>query len=206
MDPRIKSLKDLKPGDKIATPAPDAINSLVLRAALERQGLPANYLDVGMVAMAHPLAEQALLNRQVVAHIATPPFAQDEVRKGGRVIMHTADAFPGGFSSTVVVASTTFAREQKPVLDAFFKEYADAVKTIQSRPDEAAKTYVDATGGKGDLAEITSLFRQLSASIFSIAPHGVMDTARFMAKHGLIKNVPASFAEISLGYVDREAT
>jgi hypothetical protein len=50
------------------------------------------------------------------------------------------------------------------------------------------------------------LFRQLSASIFSIAPHGVMDTARFMAKHGLIKNVPASFAEISLGYVDREAT
>ncbi|MGH7685082.1 MAG: ABC transporter substrate-binding protein, partial [Vulcanimicrobiaceae bacterium] len=81
MDPRIKSLKDLRPGDKIATPSPDAINSLVLRAALERQGLPANYLDVGMVAMAHPLAEQALLSRQVVAHIATPPFAQDEVRK-----------------------------------------------------------------------------------------------------------------------------
>src|SRR5579872_3587588 len=102
MDPAIKSLKDLRPGDKIATPAPDAINSLVLRAALERQGLPANYLDVGMVAMAHPLSEQALLSGQVVAHIATPPFAQDEVRKGGHVIMHTADAFPGGFTSTLV--------------------------------------------------------------------------------------------------------
>lgn len=206
MDPRIKSLKDLKPGDKIATPSPDAINSLVLRAALERQGLPANYLDVGMVAMAHPLAEQALLNRQVVAHIATPPFAQDEVRKGGHVIMHTADAFPGGFSSTLVVAGTTFAQEQKPILDAFFKEYVSAVKFIQSHPDDAAKTYVEATGGKGDLTEITSLFRQLSASIFAVAPKGVMETARFMAKHGLIKKVPESFAEISLGYVDREAT
>ena len=206
MDPNIKSLKDLKPGDKIATPSPDAINSLVLRAALERQGLPANYLDVGMVAMAHPLAEQALLSRQVVAHIATPPFAQDEVRKGGHVIMHTADAFPGGFSSTLVVASTTFAQEQKPILNAFFKQYVAAVKSIQAHPDDAAKAYVEANGGKGDLAEVTSLFRQLSPSIFSIAPKGVMETARFMAKHGLIKKVPASFAEISLGYVDREAT
>ena len=40
MDPNIKSIKDLKPGDKIASPSPDAINTMVLRSALARAGLP----------------------------------------------------------------------------------------------------------------------------------------------------------------------
>lgn len=201
MDPRIQSLRDLKPGDKIATPSPDAINSLVVRAALVRQGLPADYLDVGMVAMPHPLSEQALLNRQVVAHIATPPYAQDEVKRGGHVIMRTTDGFPGGITSTVVVAGMQFAQEYPGFLQAFFKDFVATVKAIQAHPDDAAKVYVESTGGKADLAEVTGLFRELSGSLFGVAPHGVMETARFMAKLGLIKRVPANFAEISLGYV-----
>lgn len=206
MDPRIKSVKDLKPGDKIATPSPDAINSLVLRAALVRQGLPATYLDVGMVAMPHPIAEQALLNRQVVAHIATPPYAQDEVRQGGHVLMRTTDGFPGGISSTVVAVSTTFADQYPSLVGAFYKEFVATVKSIQSHPDEAAKAYVESTNGKANLAEATGIFRELSGSLFGVAPRGVMEVARFMVKMGLIRKAPASFAEISLGYVNAEAS
>ena len=206
MDPRIKTLKDLRPGDKIATPSPDAINALVLRAALMRAGLPPNELDVGMVAMPHPIAEEALLNHDVVAHIATPPYAQDEVRRGGHVIMRTADGFPGGITSTVVVAGTSFAHDQPELIDAYFKAFVATVKFIQAHPEDAARAYVASTGGKANLSESAGLFRDLSGSLFGVAPYGVIETARFLAKLGLIKRVPASFAEISLGYVDRDAS
>lgn len=206
MDPNVRSIKDLKPGDKIATPSPDAINSLVVRAALVRQGLPATYLDVGMVAMPHPLAEQALLNHQVVAHIATPPFAQDEVRRGGHVIMRTTDGFPGGITSTVVVASTPFAQQYPAFVETFYKEFVATVKSIQAHPDDAAKAYVDSTSGKANLAEVTGIFRELSGTLFGVAPHGIMETARFMAKMGMIRKAPTSFAEISLGFVNAEAS
>jgi NitT/TauT family transport system substrate-binding protein len=201
MDPNIKSIKDLKPGDKIASPSPDAINTFVLRAALGRAGLPNNYLDVGVVAMPHPLAEQSLLNRQIVGHIATPPFAQDEVKRGGHVIMRTSDGFPGGIASTVIVATTPFAQQYPYFLNAYFKEYVAAVKLIQTHPDDAAKMYVESTAGKANLDDMTALLRDLSSSLFSVAPHGVMQVAAFLVKLGLIKKAPSSFAEISHGYV-----
>ncbi len=202
MDPNIKSIKDLKPGDKIASPSPDAINTMVLRAALARAGLPENYLDVGVVAMPHPIAEQALLNRQIVGHIATPPFAQDEVKRGGHVILRTADGFPGGITSTVIVATTPFAQQYPNFLSAYFKEYVSSVRFVQTRPDDVAKMYVEATAGKANLDEVQTLLHELSNSLFSVAPHGVMQVAAFLVKVGLIKRVPASFAEISLGYVN----
>ena len=205
-DPNVKSIKDLKPGDKIASPAPDSINALVLRAALSRVGIPPNYLDVGMVAMPHPLAEQALLAHQVVGHIATPPFAEDEVKRGGHVIMRTTDGFPGGITSTVVVAGTQFAQQYPAFIQAFYKEYVATVKSIQAHPDDAAKTYVEYTGGKAKLADIDALLHELAGSLFSVAPHGIMETARFMTTLGLIKKAPASFAEISLGFVANEAS
>jgi NitT/TauT family transport system substrate-binding protein len=202
MDPNIKSIKDLKPGDKIASPSPDAINTMVLRSALARAGLPNDYLNVGVVAMPHPLAEQALLNRQIVGHIATPPFAQDEVKRGGHVILRTGDGFPGGITSTVVVATTPFAQQYPNFVGAYFKEYVSAVKLIQSHPDDAAKMYVEATAGKANLDDVQALLHDLSSSLFTVAPHGVMQVAAFLVKVGLIKKAPASFAEISLGYVN----
>jgi len=206
MDPNIKSIKDLKPGDKIATPSPDAINTMVIRSALVRMGLPANYLDVGMVAMPHPLAEQALLNHQVVAHIATPPFAQDEVKRGGHVIMRTNDGFPGGITSTISVTTTAFAEQYPAFMDAYFKEYVDTIKFIQTHTDEAAKMYVDSTSGKAQIEDVAPLMHDLANTLFTIPPHGVLQVAAFLAKLGVIKNAPSSFAQISLGYANNGAS
>ena len=205
-DPSIKSIKDLKPGDKIASPAPDSINALVLRAALSRAGLSPNYLDVGFVAMPHPLAEQALLDHQIVGHIATPPFAEDEVKRGGHAIMRTTDGFPGGMTSTLVVAGTQFPQQYPGFMEAFYKDYAATVKWIQAHPDDAAKIYVDYTGGKAKLSEINALMHELAGTIFGVVPRGVIETARFMAKLGQIKKTPSSFSEISLGYVGSDAS
>lgn len=206
MDANIKSIKDLRPGDKIASPSPDSINAMVLRAALVRQGLPQDHLDVGMVAMPHPLAEQALLNRQIVGHIATPPFAEDEVKRGGHVIMRTTDGFPGGVTSTIVVAGTAFGQQYPSFVDAYFKEYVATVKFIQTHPDDAAKMYVEYTAGKAQLSDVEPLMRDLANTLFTIAPHGIIETAAFLAKLGLIKKTPASFAELSLGYIVAEGT
>jgi hypothetical protein len=87
-------------------------------------------------------------------------------------------------------------------MSAYYKEYVTAVKLIQSHPADAAKIYVDATAGKANLEDVETLLRDLSSSLFTVAPHGVMQVAAFLAKIGLIKKSPASFAEISLGFVN----
>ncbi|MGH7716327.1 MAG: ABC transporter substrate-binding protein, partial [Vulcanimicrobiaceae bacterium] len=153
LDSKIKSIKDLKPGDKIAVPAPDSINAMILRRALTRIGRNPHYLDVGLVAMPHPLAEQALLGHQIVGHIATPPYSIDEVAHGGHVIMHTDDGFPGGVTSVIVAITNEFSEQHPDFVTGFYKQYEEmAAYTIQ-HPDEAAKVYVEQSGGKAKISE-----------------------------------------------------
>ena len=115
--------------------------------------------------------------------------------------MRTGDGFPGGITSTVIVATTTFAQQYPSFLNAYFKEYVSAVKLVQTRPDDVAKMYVDASAGKANLDDVQALLHDLSSSLFTVAPHGVMQVAAFLVKLGLIKKAPASFAELSFGFV-----
>src|SRR5579872_4361745 len=55
MDPKIKSLRDFKPGQQIALPAPDSIQAFALRKGAQDELKNAHALDSNMVATPHPL-------------------------------------------------------------------------------------------------------------------------------------------------------
>ncbi|MHB8621714.1 MAG: ABC transporter substrate-binding protein, partial [Chloroflexota bacterium] len=76
MDPKIKNLKAFQghPQMKIAMPAPDSIQAVVLMKASQTQLNDAKALVPNIVAMAHPLGVQALLSKQIAGHLTSPPF------------------------------------------------------------------------------------------------------------------------------------
>src|SRR5919109_1615541 len=84
-DPSVKTLGDLV-GKKIAMPSALAIQAVVLRKmALVKLG-NARALDASIVSLDHPAAMSALLNAQVSAHLASPPFEFQEQEAGARVL------------------------------------------------------------------------------------------------------------------------
>ena len=198
IDPAYKTLRDFKPGDKIGMPAPDSIQSVVLRKALQNAGLDPHSLDPGFLAMAHPVAEAALLTKQIAAHMGAPPFSQDEVKKGGHVIIKESDAFPGGITSTLVAVNTQFAGQYPQFVAGFYKAYQAAVTFILAHQDDATKMYVDYTGGKANADEVSSVLQTSGARMFALSPKGVLQAAQFMKQIGLIDKAPASYADIAL--------
>ena len=83
MDKGAESLEDLPDGAKIAMPAPDSIQSVVLRKGAEEQLGDATALDKSIVALGHPDGVQALVSGQIDAHltVAAVPGPGD---RGGR--------------------------------------------------------------------------------------------------------------------------
>src|ERR1700730_892383 len=67
-DPRIKSLKDFTPNDKIGVVAPDSQQAILLRKAAQQQLGDAHALDRNIISISSADGEQALLSGQIAAH------------------------------------------------------------------------------------------------------------------------------------------
>ena len=197
MDPSYKTLRDFKPGDKIAMPGPDSIQGIVLRKALQNEGLDPHLLDQNIVAMSHPDAEAALLSKQIAAHLGSPPFGEDEVRKGGHVVIRQTDAFTSGIASGVVAVQSQFAAQYAQFVAGFYKNYQAAIALILTHPDEATKIYVDYTGGKANPTEVNDLLKTTGAHMFTLPTKGITVAATFMKQIGMLSKAP-TYAEIAL--------
>lgn len=63
-NPQIKTLKDLKPTDKIAVPSPGSIQDILLSMAAEKELGSPTALASHLVAMSHPDATAALISKK----------------------------------------------------------------------------------------------------------------------------------------------
>jgi len=196
IDPKIRSIADLKPTDKIAVPSLTSSQTLVLRKGLQNAGLDPHSLDTAFVALEPPDAVQALLSRQITAHMSAPPFYQTEVQKGARIILHSKDVFGVEATMAVAVANTGFAQQYPQFVADFMKEYADAADFVRAHPDDAAKIYVADTEGKADLSETTEILRSSGGYLFRMTPRGVLQIGALMKQMGQLQNVPASMASM----------
>ena len=198
MDPQIKSIRDLKPSDKIAMPSLDSSQALIVRKALQNAGLDPHSLDSAFVALDHPTAEQALIAHQLTAHVSAPPFYQDELKRGAHIILHKRDVFQNDLTVAVIVVNTEFAQQYPRFVGAFFKDYVDAVNFIKTHREDAAKMYVEYTEGKANLEETTEILRSLGNTLYTVTPRGVLEAATYMKQLGMLQKVPASLGEVAL--------
>jgi len=195
-DRRVHDLKDLSRNAKIGMPAPDSIQSIVLRKGAKEQVGDAHAFDTGIVAIEHPLGVAALAGGQLDAHLSSPPFQHEEVDGGGHVILKSYDVF-GRSTFNVIYTSGAFAKAHPAFVNGFYRELRAATDLVIKNPQQAADYLAKEADGKVPAAT----FKRWLASpelTFTTVPHGILKYARFMNEIGYLSKVPSSLRELEL--------
>lgn len=198
MNPRIKTLKDFGPNDKIGVVAPDAQQAIDLRKSAQDQLGNAHALDKNLVAIGSADGEQALLSGQLAANYAGSPFQENEVAAGGHIVVDTNAAF-GHVGAGLVVLSQSFYNQYPTFSKTVFQDLRDASAYDASHHVQAAQ-YLAQDAGSGGKASY-ALFKKLLDNtnlVFETTPSGLVAYARFMQSIGLISKVPNSVNDLEL--------
>ena len=148
-NPKVKSIKDLGPDDKIAVPSVKiSTQAIMLQMAASEAFGEKEYgkLDGLTVSLSHPDALVALANNTggVNAHFATSPFYEQEMKLPGARVITTNYEILGGPATAVVITATAKLRESSPkVYQAFYKALGEAIDSINKDKRAAAKAYLE---------------------------------------------------------------
>jgi len=200
-DPRIKSLDDFGPRDRIAVPAVGvSVQSRLLQhASAQRWGEKAyNRLDTQQVALPHPDAAAAIIRggTEITAHFASPPFQEQELARNPKAhIVLDSYAIEGGpTSATVLYATEKFRRDNPKTYQAFVAALAEAASFVQRQPEQAADLFVRANGGKIDRALVLRILKDPKVQ-FKTAPQNTLKLGQFLYRIGAIKQAPGAVNE-----------
>ncbi|MGE0852660.1 MAG: ABC transporter substrate-binding protein [Hyphomicrobiaceae bacterium] len=201
-DPRIKSLKDLKDGDRIAVPAVKAsMQAMLLQmAAGEIFGADRfDSVDKHTVTMRHSEATTALLAGKGVVnmHFSVPPYAnRAKTNPAVREIMNSTQILGGPATINLLVCTEAFYKANHTLAKIVVAALTEATELIESRPSLAAEIYLEADkGGARDKKMVEEILADPNVN-FTIVPHGVGKYVSFMVDRGIIKNKPASWKDM----------
>jgi NitT/TauT family transport system substrate-binding protein len=202
IDPRIKTLADYGPGDKIAVPGiKTSYAAVVLQMAAAKAFGIENYakLDPLTVGIPHPEAYAAMMSggTEVKSHMASPPFSYQELRspKVHRVLS-TKDAI-GLLTILVTMTARPFATANPGIVKAFLDAQTEAAAIVASDHNVAAAAYTKALGEKTPTAELTEMLADAENS-YDLAPKGALTYATFLARIGMLKTAPTTWTELFL--------
>ncbi len=191
----IKSIADFKPTDKIAVPSMGSQQAIMLRmAAAKHMGNP-KALDPMMVGMPHPVATAALLTKkEIAAHFATPPYLNQEISAGMKVILDSVDAVGEPSSGQIVMASKKFRDSHPETFKALSESLKEAIDWLNADSARAADFLKKADKYKTSVEELTNLLK--TENHYDFTPKGVMAFVKFMYSEGMIKTAPKSLDEL----------
>ncbi|HTO21618.1 MAG TPA: ABC transporter substrate-binding protein [Spirochaetia bacterium] len=198
-NPKVKSIRDFGPQDKIAVTAVKvALQAILLQMAAAKEFGLENYakLDPLTVALPHPDAAQALISGSgtITAHFSNVPFQYEEVKKPGvRTILTSGEIVGGPFTSTVAWSVGRFVNENPKTYAAFLAALQEAVEMINREKKAAAEAFQRSTRSKTPVDEILQM---VNDSGFLLTPTNVMQLANFMVSVGSVKTKPESWKEL----------
>jgi NitT/TauT family transport system substrate-binding protein len=200
--PRLKSLKDFTPEDRIAVTAVKvSIPAIIMQMAAIKQYGAAEYtrFDPMTVSLTHPDGVIALLTgkTEITAHFTSPPFHQRERKAPNIHTITTSNEIMGGPSTFTMLYTTTRFHDENP------KAYAAVVQALQAAIDlinrdrmAAADLFLTSDEGKRWKAEDLMEILNDPDIRFTTAPENVMKYANFMADVGTIKARPKDWQEM----------
>jgi NitT/TauT family transport system substrate-binding protein len=196
--PAIKSFADFTQNDKIAVPAFNSPQAIVLRVAAEKFLGDKAKADQLMVNLPHPDATAALLAGQAISgYFATPPFSQVLQRDSRATKVMTSRDVLGGkdLTAATVTAKQAFVDENPKVARAVLAGLEDAFRLIASDPKRAAAIYLRSEKVALSAEEVEKILTDGSIN-YSIAPEGVVTFAKLMAAQGMMRRVPENWKEV----------
>ncbi len=201
IDPRIRSIGDFGPDDRIAmTAGRGTQHAITLQmAAAQAFGWEARErLDALTVSMAHPDGVVALLSGGgvVKTHATTVPFIQMELADPRvRTVLNSYEVV-GGRATLIVAYCTESWRAANPKL--FAAAYAgltEAMDVIRADKHAAALLFKRVEPTKLSLEAIDAILADAAMLAFTPTPSKLMVHADYMNKVGLLKNRMTSWKD-----------
>jgi NitT/TauT family transport system substrate-binding protein len=202
VDPRIRTLRDLRDGDKIAVSAIKVTDQAIAlqMAAVKEWGWDARFrLDPLTVSMSNPDALALMLSGQseVKNHASGIPFSVSELESGkAHLVMTSADYLTPGTTSSMIYASARFHDPNPKLYAATAAALEEATAIINRDPHTAAEIYVAHEPQKRELAWIETMIRDPKLIQYETTPRGIQEHADFMHAIGTLKNKPESWKDM----------
>lgn len=209
VNPKIRTIKDFTPSDRIALPAVrGSIQALLLQMAASQVFGDEKHasLDPLTVGLIHPQAVAALLSgTEITAHFAAAPF-QDQELKDPRVrrVLNSYDVLGGPATLNSLYTTSKFRSENPKVFGAVVAALREAMGLINRDKAWAARIYIEEEKSKLDPEFVRGIIANPEVH-FTVTPQGFMKFADFMFKTKMIKDRPASWKDVFFPEVHGEA-
>jgi NitT/TauT family transport system substrate-binding protein len=197
--PKVATIADFQPTDRIAMPSLTAPQMYLLEMQSEKVFKTYDKLQDQVVAMSPAEAVTALVDGSglVTAYFASPPFTQLTLRDAKvHRVLGSADVLDGKVSFLIMGATRAYIEAHPQMPEAIDKAMDDAARIIRSDPRRAAQIYLthepsmSLSGGT-----VEAVLRDIKDE-FGSAVYGVQAFADFMARHGELKTPPKSWKDI----------
>ena len=193
-DSSIRTVADLR-GKRIATPTATSIQAVALRKMAQvKLGNP-RALDSSLISMDHPDGMQALLSGQIDAHFTSPPYQWQELGRGAHVVGKSYGYF-GAHSFLVTALTQKFYDEYRAFSNRFYRLVKQSIDLINKKPKAAAVILAREDQTEATTAQFTRWITRKKSLTFTTRPRGLMRTAGFMNRIGLLSKVPGSWREL----------
>lgn len=204
-DPKIKTIADFGPSDKIAVPTVKvSTQAIVLQmAAAKLFGADQwSKLDANTVQLGHPDAMVAMSNAQheIRNHFTIPPFQFIELKTvpGAHIVLSSPDVMGGPLTQGQFFTTTKFADANPKIIEAVRAASKEAHDFIRSNTKEAVEIYKEITGDKTDIADLLAWLKEPGMMEWNLEPQGTMKFAEHLHKIGTIKTMPKDFKDYYL--------
>lgn len=204
-DPRIHSIKDIGPNDRIAVPTVRVSTQAILlqMAAAQLYG-PDNWnkLDANTVQLGHPDAALMLANPkgEVLSHFSAPPFSAYELKNvpGAHVVAQSPDIIGGPLTQSQFFTTTKFAEANPKIIKAIRIASDEAIAFINKDTPAAVDIYREIAKDKTSREEILDSMKQPGMMDYGTKPQGTMKFAAHLHKIGTLKTLPKAWTDYYL--------
>jgi NitT/TauT family transport system substrate-binding protein len=200
-NPKVKSIKDLGPHDKIAVAGVKSSQvAIVLQMAAAAAFGENQYakLDPLTVTMRDADAVTALESgrSELTGHFTYDPYRQAYAQDPTiRPILQSRDVLGGVGTVTVAYTTRVFHDANPKLAAAYLAALSEADEIIRNDPQRAARDFWNLTKTTQGDAELAAMIRQPDAE-YAVAPSAIMKFAAFMARIGTLKQAPASWRDM----------
>lgn len=204
-DPKIKTIADFGPADKIAVPTVRvSTQAIVLQMAAARLWGADQWsrLDANTVQLGHPDAMAAMSNPQheIRNHFTIPPFQFIELKTlpGAHIVLASPDVMGGPLTQGQFFTTTKFADANPKIIEAVRAASKESHDFIRSNTREAVEIYKEITGDKTSVEDLLAWLKEPGMMEWNLEPQGTMKFAEHLFKIGTIKTMPKGFADYYL--------
>jgi NitT/TauT family transport system substrate-binding protein len=197
--PRMRTIADLRPSDRIAMPTLTAPQMYLLEMQSEKVLGQYDRLRDQVVALSHADAIAALISGvgPATVYFSSPPFTQI-VLKDSKIhrVLSSEDVIGGKASFLIIGATKSYIDAHPKIPEIVDKAMDEAARVIHDDPRRAAQIYLEHEPFKAlDAADIETVLRE-NKDGFGSPVEGVQAFADFMGRHGELKTPPRSWKEI----------